>query len=80
MFTLKNPTKLADLSGYTVYSHKCFGCGTFISLTVTPAQMFAYNQGATAQEVLADHSPVIRERFISGVCGTCWDTFSDFDS
>lgn len=73
MFTLHNPTKLDDLSGYFVTSHPCPMCDTKVTITVTPEQLFAYNQGAYAQDVLADYDLDIREQFISGTCNDCWN-------
>ena len=72
MFTLHNPTKLEDLSGYFVTSHACPMCGDRVTITVTPDKLFAYNQGAYAQDVLSDYDADVRERFISGICDVCW--------
>ena len=73
MFTLHNPTKLPDLSGYFVTSHACPMCDTSVTITVTPEQLFAYNQGAYVQTVLADYDADVREQFISGTCSDCWN-------
>ena len=80
MFTLNNITKKSDLSAYYVESHRCPSCGTSVTLEITPQKLFAYNQGANAQEVLEGHDTYIRERFISGVCAICWDAmFAEFE-
>jgi predicted RNA-binding Zn-ribbon protein involved in translation (DUF1610 family) len=79
MFALNNPIKLADLSGYVVSSHACPMCGDVATTVVTPQQMFAYNQGAYAQDVLPNLDNGLREQFISGTCPTCWDAMFAFE-
>ena len=49
MFTLHNPIKLNDLSGYFVTSHACPMCDTKVTVTIAPEKLYAYNQGAYAQ-------------------------------
>ena len=78
MFTLHNPTKLEDLSGYFVTSNACPMCDVRVTITVTPEQLFAYNQGSMAHQVLADYPDYVREQFISGYCDDCWkDIFGE---
>jgi len=78
MFKLYNPTKTEDLQGYFVDSHDCPVCHTSATVVITPEQLYAYNQGAYAQEVMSDYDPAITERFITGLCGECWSSlFSD---
>ena len=78
MFKLYNPTKTEDLQGYFVHSHDCPVCHTSATVVITPEQLYAYNQGAYAQEVMSDYDPAITERFITGLCGECWSSlFSD---
>ena len=77
MFTLLNPTKSPDLSGYYVQSLDCPMCGYSMTAFVTSQQMFAYNQGAYIQDVLPTYSPDERERFMSGICGECWNQMFD---
>ena len=79
MFTLHNATKLPDLSGYFVTSHACPMCGTTDTVIVTPEELFAYNQGSMVQQVLSRFDADIRERFISGICGECWNFPDDTD-
>ena len=79
MFTLNRPTKNADHTGYICESKPCPSCGTTLLIEVTPEQLFAYNQGGYVQDVLKDHAPFIRERFVTGFCGTCWDNMFSFD-
>ena len=80
MFTLNNPVKLDDLSGYSVTSHPCPHCGIEATVKITPNQLWLYNQGSGIQQVLGDYDHNIREQFISGYCGRCWDTiFGDDD-
>ena len=73
MFTLNNPTKLADLSGYYVTSRDCPMCDTNVTVIVTPQELFAYNQGALAHEVLGRFDADTREQFITGTCADCWN-------
>jgi hypothetical protein len=78
MFKLHNPTKTEDLSAYLVHSHDCPVCHTSTSVLIAPEKLYAYNQGAYAQEVLSEYDPAIVERFITGLCGECWSSlFSD---
>lgn len=78
MFTLINPTKSADLASYVVSSQPCPMCNDVLSIAITPESLFLYNQGANVQTVLVNYPPAIRERFMTGICGDCWDmTFSD---
>lgn len=79
MFALNNPVKLADLSGYVVSSHACPMCGDVATTVVTPQQLFAYNQGAYAQDVLPNLDNGQREQFISGTCPDCWNAMFSFD-
>ena len=80
MFTLNEITKLDDLSGYFVTSHPCPMCDTKVTVTIAPEKLYAYNQGAYAQDVLSDYDPDTREQFISGTCPDCWNAmFADFD-
>lgn len=77
MFTLNNINKF-DESGYYAESYPCPSCNYTATVFVTPPQMFAYNQGASAQDVLAAYPADVRERFISGYCAECWDNLFDF--
>jgi hypothetical protein len=72
MFKLHNPTKSEDLEWYAVTSHPCPTCNTTVSIDITPEKLYAYNQGAYAQEVLSEYDAGVRERFISGMCDPCW--------
>jgi hypothetical protein len=72
VFTLLNPVKTEDLEHYVVTSPACPMCGDQVSIKITPDKLYAYNQGAYVQQVLSEHPADVRERFISGVCGTCW--------
>ena len=74
MFKLYNPIKTVDLDGYIVHSHDCPVCHTSASVVIAPEKLYAYNQGAYAQEVLSEYDPAIVERFITGLCGECWSS------
>jgi len=72
MFTLHNPVKTLNGS-YVVTSHPCPTCNETQNVAITSDKLFAYRQGAYAQTVLSDFDADVRERFISGVCGVCWN-------
>ena len=78
MFTLNNIRKNDNLN-YFVSSHACLMCGDSVTVEITPDKLFAYNQGAYAQEVLSEFDAGIREHFISGTCEVCWVMMFDFD-
>jgi len=79
MFTLINPTKTADLSAYAVTSLPCPTCKETATIEITPESLFLYNNGANAQTVLCNFNVDVRERFISGMCGDCWNAMFEFD-
>jgi hypothetical protein len=55
-------------------------CDTRVTVTITPEELYAYNQGAYAQDVLSDYDSDTREQFITGTCPDCWNAmFADFD-
>jgi hypothetical protein len=78
MFTLNKITKNEELN-YFVSSHACPNCDSTLSVEITPDKLYAYNQGAYAQEVLSAYDAGVRERFISGMCEMCWALMFDFD-
>jgi len=78
MFTLNKITKNEELN-YFVSSHSCPNCDSTLSVEITPDKLYAYNQGAYAQEVLSAYDAGVRERFISGMCEICWALMFDFD-
>ena len=78
MFTLHNPVKTLNGS-YVVTSHPCPTCGETQNVAITSDKLFAYNQGAYAQDVLSAYDAGVRERFISGMCEVCWGLMFDFD-
>jgi hypothetical protein len=79
MFTLHNPMKVMN-ERYVVTSHPCPTCNEEKTVSVSSQQLFAYHQGGYAQDVLSDYDADVRERFITGICGTCWnEMFSDAD-
>lgn len=77
MFTLTNITKHADLSAYSVSSLPCPTCDSVATVVISPEKLFLYNQGGYIQDVLSDFSADVRERFITGTCGECWDSMFD---
>lgn len=79
MFTLTNPMKVMN-ERYVVTSLPCPDCGTTKTVSISSEQLFAYNQGGYAQDVLKDYDAGIRERFISGMCNDCFCTMNNFAS
>lgn len=79
MFTLHNPMRVMN-DRYVVTSHPCPTCNETKTVAISSQELFAYNQGAYAQDVLSGYDVDVRERFISGMCGTCWtEMFSGSD-
>ena len=72
MFTLHNPMKVMN-ERYVVTSHPCPTCGEEKTVSISSEQLFAYRQGGYAQTVLSDYDADTRERFITGICGGCWN-------
>ena len=72
MFTLNDITKNDSLN-YFVTSLACPMCDAKVTIEITPDKLFAYNQGAYAQDVLSEYPDYIREQFISGTCEDCWN-------
>lgn len=72
MFRLNNPIKTEDLSGYYVESNVCPDCNGVQTVKIDSSKMYAYHQGAYAQDVLYGFDVATRERFITGYCGDCW--------
>jgi hypothetical protein len=54
-------------------------CGDTKTVSISSEELFSYNQGAYAQDVLSSYDADIRERFISGMCGICWDAMFDLE-
>ena len=71
-----------------IHSLPCPGCGDRITIAATVQQFVAYmSRDQFVQNVFPELDDDTRERFISGVCPTCWeemypedfeDTFLDF--
>jgi hypothetical protein len=72
MFTLLDVSKIQEQK-YSVTSIPCPYCNTTITLEITGAQLWLYNNNASIQEVLHDIDISVRERFMTGICGPCWD-------
>jgi len=79
MFTLNNITKNEELN-YLVSSLPCPACKGMETIEITPDKLYAYNQGAMAQDVLFGYDAGTRERFISGMCNDCFCTMNNFAS
>jgi len=60
-----------DEGRYTIWSPTC-ECGSEFSLEISGEQLFSFHQGGLVHNVLPTTSPEDRERFLSGLCPTCW--------
>lgn len=57
-----------------IHSLPCPGCGDHITIAATVPQFMAYmRRGQFVQNVFPELDDDTRERFISGVCPTCWE-------
>jgi hypothetical protein len=76
---LLNPTKIDNTQDYLVTSLPCPSCLTVAQVTITSAQLFAYQvMKDNACVVLKQYDLPTRERFISGFCEKCFnDTFPE---
>lgn len=72
MFTLLDVSKIQEQL-YSVTSLPCPHCYTTVTLEITGAQLWLYNNNASIQEVLHDIEIPVRERFMTGICGDCWN-------
>ena len=77
MFTLTNPMKVMN-ERYVVTSLPCPARKETETVSISSEQLFAYNQGAMAQDVLSGYDAGTRERFISGMCNDCFCTMNNF--
>jgi Zn ribbon nucleic-acid-binding protein len=60
---------------YAVTSAVCPECNTAETIEVSSKWVFDMNRGGRVSELLPtpQHSMATRERFISGLCGVCWN-------
>ena len=64
---------------YAVTSLPCPVCGASATVEIASQKLFFYNQGASISIVLEGHPADVRERFISGYCGSCWSNLFGSD-
>lgn len=80
MFELLNIRKTDDLQGYMVDSKPCPTCQKSVTVFIEKGDLWKYNQGAYVQDVLWQYDVDTRERFVTGICGPCWnEQFRDFE-
>lgn len=72
MATLLNIRKVTE-GLYLVDSLPCPSCGETLTTELEGPKLYAYNQGAYIQDTFPNLTAPDRERFISGMCGKCWD-------
>ena len=58
---------------YRFVTIPCPACKTQDTIEVKGQDLFRYNQGAAINNAFPYLTPAQRERFISGLCGTCFD-------
>jgi len=72
MFTLLDISKIQERL-YSVTSLPCPHCNTTVTLEITGEQLWQYNNNFSIQDVLHNIDIPVRERFMTGICGDCWD-------
>ena len=74
---LLNITKVTEGEGafedYFVSSLACPDCKQVLTVQLPGHLLYKYNQGAHITEVFPAMNNDDRERFITGLCGLCWD-------
>lgn len=70
---LTSSVKKIEEGLYAIESLACMHCDETVTVLIDGPQIWAMNQGEPAHEVMPFATPALRERFISGTCGTCWD-------
>ena len=78
MFTLLDVTKIKERL-YSVTSLPCPHCNTTVTLEITGEQLWQYNNNFSIQDVLHNIDIPVRERFMTGICGDCWDKLFVFE-
>ena len=69
-----------DDTTYELTSVECPMCASQLTIEIDGTSVYLDSQGALIQKSLPDLNPEVRERFISGICGTCWsDLFGSGD-
>jgi hypothetical protein len=68
----KSPTEEGTMPTLPFKTRPCPVCGDVAILQLDVEGAKKYNQGAYIQDAFPNMSAADRERFISGVCGTCW--------
>jgi hypothetical protein len=69
---IQSVTKIEE-GRYKITSPPCPECSTYATLEIDGASLFLANQGAFVQKVLPNEPQQVREKFVSGYCGVCWD-------
>ena len=63
----------------TFIGKDCIKCGTHFTYSVYADDLSRYNGGEKIQDCFPYLDVNAREIFISGLCGTCFDTLFEFD-
>jgi len=58
---------------------KCRGCGDTHLIPVDREAFQAWRDGKWAQDAFPEMTPAVRELFVSGTCGKCFDEMFKFE-
>lgn len=76
---IQSITKIEE-GRYKITSPPCPECTVYITLEIDGSSLYLANQGELVQKVLPNEPQRVREQFVSGYCGGCWDRiFADLD-
>lgn len=60
---------------YEIESLDCPSCKQSAMVRLSGEKIYLMNQGANISLVLEGESRDVAERFITGLCGDCWESF-----
>jgi len=60
---------------YDLESLDCPSCKQTVKVRVTGDKVYLMHNGGNISHVLEGESLDVAERFITGICGDCWDGF-----
>ena len=71
---VKNIEKIRE-GLYELESISCPSCRDTVKVRVAGEKVFLMHRGGKISEVLDGESRDVMERFITGICGECWEDF-----
>jgi hypothetical protein len=60
---------------YELESLACPSCTLTVKVRVSGESVYLMHQGANISRVLENETLDVMERFITGICGDCWESF-----